>query len=100
MKDLKNYTTEELQAEVERRKNLPAMRPATELEIDAFTFLNELRESGRTNMFGARPYLMEYMCWTREHRKLAGNLLSTWMKVFNTEGDYSELPADIEPMTF
>ena len=27
--------------------------------FEVFQFLNELRESGKTNMFGARPYLVD-----------------------------------------
>lgn len=47
-----------------------------------FDFLDDLRVSGETNMFGARPYLM------REYT-LAGNeaaaVLSAWMKTFDGE---------------
>ena len=99
MTDLKNYSTDELKAEIERRENLPAMRPTTELEREAFDFLNMLRDTGVTNMFGARPYLMEEFGWDRDKQKLAGTLLTTWMKVFNSDGDYSEIPASIEPIT-
>ena len=43
-------------------------------------FLDDLRESGATNMFGARLYLMEEypeLSW-----KDAGNVLSYWMETF------------------
>lgn len=73
------------------------MRPTTELEQDAFEFLNMLRESGVTNMYGARPYLMDEFGWERERHGLAGKLLTMWMKVFNSEGDYEEVP-DTFPM--
>jgi hypothetical protein len=44
-------------------------------------YLDDLRESGETNMFGARPYLM------REFPELdkdqAGKVLSYWMATFS-----------------
>ena len=50
------------------------------LENEHLEYLNELRESGETNMFGARPYLM------REFPDLggqeAGKILSYWMSTF------------------
>jgi hypothetical protein len=68
-------------------------RETTELEQTAFEYLNDLRESGATNMFGARPYLMEYL---NLDKNTAGKLLSTWMQVFNPEGDYEYIDASIE----
>ena len=45
-------------------------------------FLDELRESGITNMFGASPYLEdEFMLGTKDAR----NVLSYWMKTFGKE---------------
>jgi len=34
-------------------------RKTTSLEKKVFLFLNDLRDSGITNMFGARPYVVE-----------------------------------------
>ena len=46
-----------------------------------FNFLDELRESGKTNMFGATPYIMEeFKGVTLEE---AIEYLSEWMKTFN-----------------
>lgn len=46
-------------------------------------YLDELRESGDTNMFGARPYLMaEYLELTP---KEASDILAYWMKTFGNE---------------
>lgn len=42
-------------------------------------FLDNLRESGETNMFGARPYLMEEFGLDKHE---AGEILSEWMKTF------------------
>lgn len=55
-----------------------------ELEA-ALTFLDELRESGDTNMYGARPYVQEW--WTEEYGndlegKRATEILIYWMKTF------------------
>ena len=47
------------------------------------TYLNELRESGKTNVFGARPYLMNKF---PELSKLdAAQVLSYWMKSFGAQ---------------
>jgi hypothetical protein len=46
-----------------------------------FEFLDELRESGATNMFGARPYLMkEYSGMTKEEATVVH---SAWMETFS-----------------
>jgi len=71
------------------------LRETTELEQEAFEYLNDLRESGVTNMFGARPYLMEDL---ELDKNKAGKLLSTWMKVFNSECEYENIDASIEPI--
>jgi len=68
-------------------------RETTELEQSAFEYLNDLRDSGITNMFGARPYLMEDLDLDKN---TAGKLLSTWMKVFNPDGNYEYIDANIE----
>ena len=34
-------------------------RPTTDLERQVFSFLNDLRDSGVTNMYGATPYIVE-----------------------------------------
>lgn len=43
-------------------------------------YLDELRESGVTNMFGARVYLLEEFDALEE--KEAGKILTYWMKTF------------------
>ena len=47
-----------------------------------FDFLEELRESGATNMFGAVPYLQEEFSELRYDRKRANEILTTWMHSF------------------
>jgi hypothetical protein len=48
---------------------------------DFLNYLDDLRESGATNMFGARPYLMdEFPELTKDQ---AGDVLSYWMSTFS-----------------
>lgn len=47
-----------------------------------FEFLNELRESGVTNMFGAGPYLQEAFGLDRRE---ARNIVIEWMESFSKE---------------
>lgn len=64
------------------------MRKTTEQEKEVLEFLNMLRDSGVTNMFGATPYIEdEYGLNKKESRRL----LSLWMKNFNDEGKYDEV---------
>ena len=46
----------------------------------AFEYLDDLRESGAINMFGARPYLAREMGIPP---KEAGAILSAWMKTYD-----------------
>lgn len=61
------------------------IRPATDLEKNVFEYLNDLRESGITNMFGATPYVADAFDMDRDE---ARKLLSLWMKNFSVEGNY------------
>ena len=64
------------------------MRKTTEQEQEVLEYLNMLRDSGITNMFGATPYIEgEYGLNKKESRCL----LSLWMKNFNDEGKYDEV---------
>ncbi len=56
------------------------MEKPEELEEEHLDYLDELRESGVTNMFGARPYLEETFNLTS---KEASQILSYWMKTFS-----------------
>lgn len=61
-------------------------RNATEQEQEVFNYLNELRESGDTNMFGASPYIInEFELPSNEAKRL----LSLWMSNFNRECNYT-----------
>ena len=64
------------------------MRKTTQSEKEVMEFLNILRDSGATNMFGATPYVIEeFGLDTPEARRI----LSLWMKNFNEEGKYEEV---------
>lgn len=49
------------------------------IEEEHLVFLDDLRESGITNMFGARPFLEERFDLSK---KAAENILIYWMKTF------------------
>ena len=64
------------------------MRKTTQEEKEVMSYLNDLRDSGVTNMFGAAPYVeQEFEIEKREARRI----LSLWMSNFNEEGDYEEV---------
>lgn len=62
------------------------MRPTTELEQEVFAYLNYLRESGVTNMFGATSYILDK--FPQLEKSEASKLLKTWMDNFNDDGEY------------
>jgi hypothetical protein len=64
------------------------MRKTTEQEQEVLEYLNILRDSGATNMFGATPYIEDEFGLDRKESK---RLLSLWMKNFNNEGKYDEV---------
>lgn len=55
-------------------------KPA-KLKDEHLEYLDSLRESGVTNMFGARPWLMK--AYPRLGPDAAGEVLSYWMKTFS-----------------
>lgn len=58
----------------------------TELE-EYFDYLDGLRQSGVTNMYGAAPYLESEFNMTR---KESSQIVSLWMKTFNRDKTVSE----------
>ena len=64
------------------------MRKTTPSEKEVMEFLNILRGSGATNMFGATPYVIEEFGLDKSE---ARRILSLWMSNFNDEGDYVEV---------
>jgi hypothetical protein len=64
------------------------MRKTTDQEQEVLEFLNILRDSGATNMFGATPYIKdEFDLDSKESKRL----LMLWMDNFNDEGKYDEV---------
>jgi hypothetical protein len=55
----------------------------TKFEKEVFEYLNDLREIGITNMFGATPYIVEEY---GIEKKEASRILSKWMDMFNESG--------------
>lgn len=51
---------------------------------EVFTYLNELRDSGVTNMFGATPYLVDEFGFDKRN---AANYLTLWMQSYKNEKD-------------
>ena len=64
------------------------MRKTTNQEQEVLEFLNILRDSGATNMFGATPYIKDEFDLDSEESK---RLLMLWMENFNDEGKYDEV---------
>jgi hypothetical protein len=63
-------------------------RKATTLELHACNYLNDLRESGVTNMFGAVPFIQQKF---NLDRKESTRILSVWMTNFNEESEYENI---------
>lgn len=53
-----------------------------ELRVEVFAFLDDLRDSGITNMFGAAPYIMQEFNLNRSD---AIKLLTEWMKSYDSK---------------
>lgn len=54
--------------------------------LEYFDFLDELRESGVTNMFGAVTYLRQEFPELRNDPKKAAEILRTWMDTYADRG--------------
>lgn len=57
-----------------------------------FEYLDDLRESGITNMFGARPYLIKEFGMDKNK---AADVLSEWMRTFSERQHPSRDSADV-----
>lgn len=58
------------------------MSEQIEVTKEHLEFLNGLRRSGRTNMFGAGPYIEEFF---EVSKKEARHILKHWMENFKEE---------------
>lgn len=52
------------------------------IDPEHLAFLDELRDSGQINMFGARPHLQEAFGLSK---KESSEILVTWMSEFSTD---------------
>ena len=52
-----------------------------------FDYLERLRQSGETNMYGAAPYLQSEFPELRYDRNRAGDILLAWIRTFNGKED-------------
>jgi len=71
------------------------IRETTEEEQTGMEYLNELREEGTVNMFGARPYLQEHLSEEGypTSKEESGAILNLWMANYNEEGRYDTVKA-------
>lgn len=76
-------------------KKIYESRQTTEIEQEVMIYLNDLRDSGVTNMYGAVPYILSEFedIYSEEelNKQEASRILSLWMKNFNEDGSYSEV---------
>ena len=63
-------------------------RKLTEEEVRVLTRLNEIRDEGDINMFGARPVIAEEFGLDRPE---STRLHKLWMEKFDPDGNYAEL---------
>ena len=52
------------------------------IDPEHLAFLEELRDSGQINMFGARPFLQEAFGLTKKN---SSEILITWMSEFSSD---------------
>ena len=52
-----------------------------------FDYLERLRQSGETNMYGAEPYLQSEFPELRYDKDKAREILLAWIKTFDERGD-------------
>lgn len=50
--------------------------------IEGFEYLDDLRDSGRTNMFGSQAYVQDELGWEKVEAKA---LVTQWMGSFDPE---------------
>lgn len=62
------------------------LKEANEME-EYFSYLEELRESGATNMFGATPYLQEHFPELRHDSRRAHEILQAWMDSYKEDSE-------------
>lgn len=69
-----------------------ATRPTTTEEQSVFRFLDRLRISGATNMFGAGSYITQ--SYSTINKQEARRLLSLWMEHFGEDDTWETIKAE------
>jgi len=64
------------------------MRNTTELEQEVLHYLNELRESGETNMMDGGRYVSAHFGMCRQE---AREFIKMWMDNFQPSGEYEQV---------
>lgn len=87
-------TVSELKKKLLKNKiNESVERETTDFEQKVFIFLNDLRDSGVTNMYGAVPYIVNRFGIDNSE---ASKLLSLWMDNFDEDGNYVTIKEGME----
>lgn len=66
-------------------------RKTTVQERQVMEYLNVLRNSGETNMYGATPYITSEFGISHSE---ARTLLALWMKNYNVDSEYETVKVD------
>jgi hypothetical protein len=69
------------------------MTTETKYDLEFYEYLDKLRRSGITNMYGARPYLMADFGMDeddKDEQKIAGLIVSDWMETFSARREAGE----------
>ena len=61
-----------------------------DLREDVYIYLDDLRESGVTNMYGARSYILDEFAGTVDD-DMSKQLLRDWMESFSERHGYDDL---------
>lgn len=69
--------------------------PINEEHLEYYKFLEALRKSGETNMFGTSPYLREYFGLSKIE---ASQILSEWMENYDKINELYDLRNKQKPL--
>jgi hypothetical protein len=69
-------------------QSIEKTRETSDFEREVLHYLNDLRESGVVNMFGAGDYIRTNFSVEKQESRV---LLRLWMDNFDAEGDYQEV---------
>jgi hypothetical protein len=70
-------------------KKINESRQATDDEQEVMSYLNSLRNYGRTNMYQSLPYVLKHFPDLKKDE--ASRIIVLWMDNFNEKGDYTTI---------